>query len=267
MNIYYVYMYLREYDSDTAKAGTPYYIGRGKLDRATQKHPGPGNLELRPRNSNNIVLYKENLSLDESKVLEIELIKKYGRVIDGSGILRNQTLGGEGIRGYIHNEETKERISKKHLGKKMSIESIERGKQTKKLRREAGYYAKTIRKVSNYTSWCKGKIISELGERGKQIIENMSRGQKRRFQNPEQRKKLNDLRKKASRSRQLKLKRLKVCFPDKSVKIYKSIIAFTLETGFKYRIIVHLVNKHKNEVIKKGNCKGYIFDLLDPEIT
>ena len=37
MTIYYVYAYLREKDSKTAKAGTPYYIGKGTGYRAWDK--------------------------------------------------------------------------------------------------------------------------------------------------------------------------------------------------------------------------------------
>lgn len=36
-HIYYVYAYIRSKDSDTAKAGTPYYIGKGKHKRAFSK--------------------------------------------------------------------------------------------------------------------------------------------------------------------------------------------------------------------------------------
>jgi len=37
MTIYYVYAYLREKDSKTAKADTPYYIGKGTGYRAWDK--------------------------------------------------------------------------------------------------------------------------------------------------------------------------------------------------------------------------------------
>ena len=41
MNIYYVYQYLREKDSKTAPAGTPYYVGKGHKERGM-----PGIIEI-----------------------------------------------------------------------------------------------------------------------------------------------------------------------------------------------------------------------------
>lgn len=91
MSKFYVYAYLREKNSKTALAGTPYYIGKGTGRRAYVKHLAPV-----PQDKQNIVILKENLGEDEAHQLEIELIAKYGRKDLGTGILNNQTDGGEG---------------------------------------------------------------------------------------------------------------------------------------------------------------------------
>lgn len=109
---YYVYAYLRE---DT----TPYYIGKGTKDRAFKKqgHTVP----LPPKDR--IKILKEHLTEDEAKLLEIELIKEYGRKDLGTGILRNMTDGGEGSSGRVATEMMKEKLSKANLGKKQSDET------------------------------------------------------------------------------------------------------------------------------------------------
>lgn len=112
---FYVYMWLREKDSKTALAGTPYYIGKGNGKRATD-----GRRKGIPKNKENIVIVESNLSEEAAFALEIELIKKYGRKDIKTGILINLSDGGEGQSGYRHTEETKARIGKSGTGLKRS---------------------------------------------------------------------------------------------------------------------------------------------------
>jgi hypothetical protein len=62
------------------------------------------------------ILY-ENLSKEQAVDLEKELIKKYGRINIGTGILINLTDGGEGTIGVIRSVETRQKLSKINLGK------------------------------------------------------------------------------------------------------------------------------------------------------
>ena len=84
---YYVYLYLRH-------DGTPYYVGKGTKRRAWYKNKN----ELRPpKDKSRIVIVSHKLLEHESFLLEIELIKQYGRKDLGTGILWNLTDGGEGV--------------------------------------------------------------------------------------------------------------------------------------------------------------------------
>jgi len=115
MNIYYVYAYLRSKDSETAKAGTPYYIGKGKDQRAFENHK---NVSV-PENITNIVLVESNLTEIGAFALEGRLIKWYGRKDTNTGILLNRTDGGEGASGALHNGKyiRTDQIRNKHRGK------------------------------------------------------------------------------------------------------------------------------------------------------
>lgn len=115
MSIYYVYAYLRGKDSVTAKAGTPYYVGKGKNKRAWAKHHG----KITPKEKSRIVILESNLTEIGAFALERRLIRWYGRKNNKSGILLNLTDGGEGQSGWIPSIATKEKMSKSRLGIKL----------------------------------------------------------------------------------------------------------------------------------------------------
>lgn len=102
MCIYYVYAYLRSSNN------TPYYIGKGKNNRAYDKH----NHISTPKDKSKIVFLETNLSEIGALALERRYIRWYGRKNSGNGILLNMTDGGEGVSGYKHTDETKQKLSK-----------------------------------------------------------------------------------------------------------------------------------------------------------
>ncbi len=130
MFIYYVYAYLRKSDN------TPYYIGKGKKDRAYNGHHGVSI----PKDRSKIVILESNLSNVGACAIERRMIKWYGRMDLRTGILLNKTNGGEGGKGgskkgrifsesmkkklsiagrkRIQSEETRKKISLAHTGKK-----------------------------------------------------------------------------------------------------------------------------------------------------
>jgi hypothetical protein len=95
--VFYTYAYLRV-------DGTPYYIGKGKGNRAyvrNKKDIKP------PRDKNRILLLKQNLTDEEAIKHEMYLIFIFGRKDLGTGILRNRTEGGDGASGAVRSEEYK----------------------------------------------------------------------------------------------------------------------------------------------------------------
>jgi hypothetical protein len=116
MQNYYVYQYLRE-------DNTPYYIGKGKDDRAWEQHRRNGKGVYTPTDRSKIIILEQNLTDSRAKDLEIELIAKYGRKDLGTGILRNRTDGGEGTSKTVVSEETKAKMSAARIGRKLSDET------------------------------------------------------------------------------------------------------------------------------------------------
>jgi len=116
---YYVYAYLRKDD-------TPYYIGKGSGSRAWNK----GSKEVgKPTDPSRIIIIESNLTSVGAFAIERRLIRWYGRIDQKTGILRNQTNGGDGGRGAQPgnslSDETKRKISIAHKGKKRNPMSEE----------------------------------------------------------------------------------------------------------------------------------------------
>jgi len=109
-NRFYTYAYLRE-------DKTPYYIGKGKRNRAYNKHQKGISV---PKDKSRIIFLKQNLTETEAFRHEIYMIAVFGRKDLGTGILRNMTNGGEGASGYKFSEESKEKIRQKAKGRKYS---------------------------------------------------------------------------------------------------------------------------------------------------
>jgi len=112
--IYYVYAYLRSKDSKTAKAGTPYYIGKGTGYRAYGRHRN------KPTDKSRIIFLETNLTNLGANALERRMISWYGRKDLGTGILNNLTDGGDGTTGAIRTASHNKKISVANLNKPKS---------------------------------------------------------------------------------------------------------------------------------------------------
>lgn len=117
---FYTYEYLR---SDW----TPYYVGKGKGNRAFSRH----RFTSAPKNPARIRI---QYWADEAEAFEMEkwYIRFWGRKDNGTGILRNLTDGGEGLTGLILSEEHRRKIGEAQRGRKHSEET--RRKRSEALR-------------------------------------------------------------------------------------------------------------------------------------
>jgi group I intron endonuclease len=128
---YYVYLHLRPNTTDVFGV---FYVGKGCGRRANQMSAEKGRNKYHQRivkkygPENIVVKILKCESDDHAKKMEILMISSLRRM----GVtLTNMTDGGEGVVGFKHSEDAKERIRKFHKGWRLPPEAIERMRVTK----------------------------------------------------------------------------------------------------------------------------------------
>ena len=125
---FYTYAYLRE-------DGTPYYIGKGKNDRAYKSH---GRIPVPPRNR--ILFLKKGVSEEDAFKHEIYMIAIFGRKNMGTGILLNFTDGGEGGSGLVFSQESKDKCKARRLAFLETLSEEEREIENQKIAKGVSLY-------------------------------------------------------------------------------------------------------------------------------
>ena len=153
---YYTYAFLRE-------DRTPYYIGKGKDNRAYRRR-NKGEIKP-PKDKSRTLILKKNLTEQEAFRHEVYMITVFGRKDLGTGILRNRTNGGEGVSGLVHTDKSRKKMSKaskgnsNFKGKKHTEESKRKNSEAHKGKILSEEHRRKVGEAF------KGKILSEEHKR------------------------------------------------------------------------------------------------------
>lgn len=118
----YVYIHRKE------STGEIFYVGKGRNYRWKSVLRSSHWKNIARKHGVYCEIVGNSLTDHEALLLEAYLISQFGRFSDG-GTLVNLTQGGEGMRGYVHSDESKAKISAIHTGKSVSAATKQRIKE------------------------------------------------------------------------------------------------------------------------------------------
>lgn len=219
---FYVYAYLRCKDSVQGRKFSPYYIGKGCRDRATANC----RTTPKPADPSFIVYVQEGLTENEALSLEKYCIALYGRIDNGTGILRNLSDGGDGPVGAILSEERKRQISEFMKGRRHTPEALRKMSQSQ-LGPKNHMWGKTTSEETR-------RKISESNKglkRSREVRKNIANG-KTKY-------------------------RCELVDPHGAIHVVDNLYAFARENGLHYTMLSWLVNGKKKQY-KKWTCKSCV---------
>ena len=149
----YVYRHIRKDKNEV------FYIGIGSDSDYYRANKFSERNEIwnRIKNKTEILveILHKNIEWGEACRIEIELIKKYGRINNKTGILSNMTDGGEGTLNKVINEDTRYLLGNGNRGKKRTEESKKRQSESVKGIKKPKEHGEKIRQYRT------GKKMSE----------------------------------------------------------------------------------------------------------
>jgi len=172
MNNFYIYIYLDPRKKENYSYGSykfeyePFYVGKGKDERwkDTNRRNKYFKHKINKIKENGlepiVVKIKEDLTEENSFILESKLISLIGREDLNKGTLINFTNGGEGSIGHVVSEESRKLMSEKKKGENNSFYNKKHSEKTLKLLSEK-------RKGENHP---RGMLNKHHSEKTKELI-------------------------------------------------------------------------------------------------